>query len=63
MYLYVQYITYLRGGFFLSGGCDMGVGVQGKACGEVTEHTADRLDVNAILQSFSKGILPILGAM
>jgi len=28
----------------------MGVGVQGEACGEVTEHAADRLDVHTILQ-------------
>ena len=29
---------------------DMGVGVQRKACGVVTEHTADGFDVHAILQ-------------
>ena len=28
----------------------MGVGVQGEACGEVTEHAADRLDVHTVLQ-------------
>ena len=28
----------------------MGVGVQGEACGEVTEHTADRFDIHAVLQ-------------
>ena len=38
-------------GFFLGGGGDMGVGVQGEACGEVTQHSADRLDVYAVLQS------------
>ena len=53
MHLYVQYITYRRGGFFLGRGGDMGVGVQGEACGEVAEHTADRLDVHAILEGDS----------
>ena len=47
--LHTQHIPHCFGGFFLGGGGDMGVGVQGEACGEVTEHTADRLDVNAIL--------------
>ena len=28
----------------------MGVGVERKACGEVTQHAADRLDVYTILQ-------------
>ena len=28
----------------------MGVGVQGKACGEVTQHSTDRLDVHTVLQ-------------
>ena len=46
--LYLKYLPQGFSGFFLSGGCDMGVGVQGKASGEVTEHTADRLDVHAI---------------
>ena len=32
----------------------MGVGVQGEAGGEVAEHAADRLDVNAILQSYGR---------
>ena len=32
----------------------MGVGVQGEACGEVAEYTADRLDVHAILQSYGR---------
>ena len=39
----------------------MGVGVQGEACGEVTEHTADRLDVHAILQSYGrKGVTKVV---
>ena len=58
MHLYVQYITYRRGGFFLGGGCDIGVGVQGEACGEVTEHTGHRLDVHAILQSDGRKGVP-----
>ena len=28
----------------------MGVGVQGEACGEVTQHAGYRLDVHAVLQ-------------
>ena len=28
----------------------MGVGVQSEACGEMTEHTADRLDIHAVLE-------------
>ena len=28
----------------------MGVGIQGEACGEVTEHAGHRLDVYAVLQ-------------
>ena len=28
----------------------MGVGVQGEACGEVTQHSADGLDVHAVLE-------------
>ena len=28
----------------------MGIGVEGEACGEVTQHSADRLDVHAILE-------------
>ena len=39
----------------------MGVGVEGEACGEVAEHTADRLDVYTILQSDGrKGAATIL---
>ena len=29
----------------------MGIGIQGEACGEVAEHTADRLDVHTVLES------------
>ena len=28
----------------------MGIGVQGEACGEVTQHTGHRLDIHSILQ-------------
>ena len=39
----------------------MGVGVQGEACGEVTEHTADCLDVHATLQcNGRKGVAEIM---
>ena len=61
MHLYVQYITYRRGGFFLGRGGDIGVGVQGEAGGEVTEHTGHRLDVHAILQSDGrKGVTKVV---
>ena len=32
----------------MSRGGDMGIGVEGEACGEVTEHSADRFIVCAI---------------
>ena len=61
MHLRVQHITHRRGGFFLGRGGDIGVGVQGEACGEVAEHTADRLDVHAILQSDGrKGVTKVV---
>ncbi len=28
----------------------MGIGVQGEPCGEVTEHSADGLDIHAVLE-------------
>ena len=34
----------------MGGGGDMGIGVQGEACGKVTQHSADCLDVYAVLQ-------------
>lgn len=37
---------------FLGGGGDMGVGVQGETCGEMSQHSADGLDVHAVLQSY-----------
>ena len=35
---------------FLCRGGDVGVGVQGEACGEVTQHAGHGLDVHTILQ-------------
>ena len=37
--------------FFLRRRCDVRVGVQREAGGKVAEHTADGLDVHAVLQS------------
>ena len=28
----------------------MGIGVQGEACGEVTQHAADGLDIHSVLE-------------
>lgn len=36
--------------FFLCGGGDMGVGIEGESGGEVTQHSADGFDVHAVLQ-------------
>ncbi len=49
--LYTQDISHGLRGFLLCRGGDMGIGVQGEACGEVTQHTADRLDVYSVLES------------
>ena len=48
--LHTQDISHGLGGFFLRRGGDMGVGIQGEACGEVTEHAGHRLDVHAVLE-------------
>ena len=48
--LHAQDISYGLGGFLLCRGGDMGIGVQGEACGEVAQHAADCLDVYAVLQ-------------
>ena len=41
----------------------MGVGVQGEASGEMAEHTADCLDVHAILQGDGrKGVAEVVEA-
>ena len=47
--LNVEDIPDSLGGFFLSCDGDMDVGVQGEACGEVTQHTAYRLDDHTVL--------------
>ena len=47
--LYLKYIPHSFCGFFLGGGCDMGVGVQGKPSGEVAEHATDSFDIDTIL--------------
>ena len=39
----------------------MGVGIQGEACGEVTQHAADGLDIHAVLESDGrKGVAEIM---
>ena len=39
----------------------MGIGVQGEACGEVTQHAADGLDVHAILEcDGSEGVAEVV---
>ena len=48
--LHAQYISHSLGGFFLCRGGDVGVGVQGEACGEVTQHTGHRLDIHTVLE-------------
>jgi len=48
--LQAQDISHGLGGFFLRRGGDMGIGVQGEASGEVTQHAGHRLDVHTVLQ-------------
>ena len=36
--------------FLLCRGGDMGIGVQGEACGEVTQHTGHGLDIHTVLE-------------
>ena len=48
--LHTQNISYGLSRFFLGGGGDMGVGVQGEACRKVAKHARDGLDVYAVLQ-------------
>lgn len=50
--LWIQHISNGLGGFFLGGGGDMGVGVEGESGREVSQHSADRLNVHAVLQSY-----------
>ena len=49
--LHTQYIPHGLGGFLLCRGGDMGIGIQGEACGEVAEHSRDGFDVHAVLES------------
>ena len=51
--LHTQDISHGLSCFFLGGGGDMGVGVQGETSGKVTKHSADCLDVHTILQGNS----------
>ena len=47
--------------FFLCRGGDVGVGVQGEACGEVAEHAGYRLDIHAVLEgNGSKGVAEVM---
>ena len=46
--LHTQHISHGLSGFLLCRGGDMGVGVQCEACREVTEHSADSLDVHSV---------------
>ena len=48
--LQTEYSPHRLGGFFLSCGGDLDVGVQGEAGGEVTQHTGHRLDVHTVLE-------------
>ena len=59
--LYLEYLPHGFGGFFLGGGCDMGIGVEREASGEMAEHTADRLDVHAVLEGDGcKGVAEVV---
>ena len=49
--LHTQHISHGLGGFLLCRSCDMGISVQGEACGEVTQHTGHRLDIYSVLES------------
>ena len=48
--LQAQDISHGLSCFFLCRGGDLGVGVQGEACGEVPQHTGHGLDVHAVLE-------------
>ena len=48
--LHAQDILHSLGGFFLCRGGNMGIGVQGEACGEVSQHAGYRLNVHTILK-------------
>lgn len=50
MWLNAQHISNGLSSLLLGGGGNMGIGIEGEAGGEVAEHTADRLDVHAVLE-------------
>ena len=59
--LQAQHISNGLSRFFLCRGGDVGVGVQGEACGEVAEHAGYRLDIHAVLEgNGSKGVAEIM---
>ena len=45
-----KHIPHGLGGLLLCRGGDMGIGVQGEACGEVAKHAGHGLDIHTILQ-------------
>jgi len=47
--LYFENLPHRFSGFLLGGGGDVCVGVEREAGGEVTQHSADRLDVYSVL--------------
>ncbi len=60
--LSAEYIPHGECRFFLGGGGDMGVGVQGEASGEMAEDAGYGLDVHAVLQAVFEGLALIGGA-
>ena len=48
--LHIQYICHRLRRFLLGCGSYMGIGIQGEACGEVTQHAGHRLDIHTILE-------------
>ena len=56
-----QHIPNSLSSFFLRRGGDMGIGIQGEACREVAQHTADGLDIYAVLECDScEGVAEIM---
>ena len=56
---HTQNISHGLGGFFLRRSGDVGIGVQGEACGEVTQHAGHGLDVHTILESDGGESVPL----
>ena len=48
--LHTQHIPHSLGGFFLSRGGDMCVGIQREPGGEVAQHAGDGFDIHTVLQ-------------